>query len=316
VKEDRQINRKKTIVLSIFISIILLSGTLAVVFGVNTLLTNSFPLNSQSPISSVSDTKGELRAFFFNVGQADAILLILPNGKTLLVDAGEASSARSLEADIRGKGVDRFDAVVATHPHADHIGGMSYLITNFNIGTIYMTRASTTTKTFENLLLAIAEKGLRVQTAIAGDSIDLDDMVEIRILSPGSLFKDSLNNNSVVLHIAYKGTSLLLMGDAEMKAENQILENETNIRSTILKVGHHGSGTSTGLEFLRSVNPQIAIISVGKDNRYQHPSDEVISQLEAAGIAIYRTDQYGTIEVRISKEGYTTHTENTEAKER
>lgn len=236
-----------------------------------------------------------LKVFFFNVGQADAILVILPNGKTLAIDAGESDTQKSLADRIKTLGITRLDALVATHPHTDHIGGMSYLIKKFDAGTIYMSKASTTTKTFENLLETIADKKIQVIEAKTGGSISLDADVAIRILSPAWLSDDDINDNSVVLKITYGQTSFLLMGDAGTPIEKQMLLRKENLEADVLKVGHHGSDTSTSDAFLKEVMPKIAVISVGKDNDYNHPSQTVVDRLKGIGAQILRTDEQGTV---------------------
>ncbi len=227
----------------------------------------------------------------------------MPNGTTLGIDAGESDTQESLADAIQALGITRLDALVATHPHTDHIGGMAYLIRKLDVGRIYMPKTSTTTKTFENLLETIAVKKLQVIEAKTGGSISLDADVAIRILSPTQLSEEEMNDNSVVLKITYGQTSFLFMGDAGTPVEKQLLARKENLKADVLKVGHHGSDTSTSSVFLKEVMPAFAMISVGKDNDYNHPSQTVVNRLKGAGAQILRTDEQGTI--TLSSDGKT-----------
>lgn len=235
--------------------------------------------------------KDNLVVEFIDVGQGDSILIMTPNKKTILIDAGETGNYEKIKDAIDKHNINKIDAVIATHPHADHIGGMQKVIENYDIGKIYMPDKIHTSKTFENLLLAIEEKGLEIDVAEAGVKMDLDSSIDLVFVSPNGDFKD-LNNSSAVLRLIYKDTSFLFTGDMETKAERLV---DTNIDVDVLKVGHHGSDTSSSEEFLDRVSPQIAVISVGKDNKYNHPSSIVIDRLNNIGAKILRTDEKGNI---------------------
>jgi competence protein ComEC len=232
---------------------------------------------------------------FIDVGQGDSILIQTPNGKNILIDAGSSSFQTSIANCLKSKGISKIDLLIATHPHADHIGGMSYIVENFDIGLIYMPKATTTTKTFETLLTTIKNKGLVINSAKAGTIIDIDNALVIRILAPVSSGYSDLNQYSAVIKITYKNNSFLFMGDAGESSELEILNSGSNIITDVLKIGHHGSSTSTSQSFLSATSSRYAVISVGEGNTYGHPTDQTLTRINAEGIRIFRTVISGTI---------------------
>jgi competence protein ComEC len=236
-----------------------------------------------------------LSVHFVDVGQADSILVQTPGGHNMLVDAGNNADADTVTSYLARQGVKKVDVLVGTHPHEDHIGAMDVVIERYPIGKIYMPKVSATTKTFKDVLLAIKDKGLKVSSPVPGNTIDLDPAVKVEILAPNSPRYKDLNNYSIVLKVTYGKTSFLLTGDAERESESEILAKGYNLKADLLKVGHHGSNSSTSAAFLKAVAPKFAIISVGADNKYGHPSQTTIKRLQRAGIKIYRTDLNGTI---------------------
>ena len=270
---------------------------LFVLVGVSGCTQLDFNIPSSSALENdknfvASDDK--IISHYIDVGQGDASLIELSNGEVMLIDAGLASSSQKIIEYIKSLGYDRIDYVIATHPHADHIGGMAEVIKAFDIGTIYMPKAVSTSKTYENLLETIKEKGLHVKTGKAGVSVLQDENLTIDMLAPNQDKYSSLNNYSIVLKITYGNTSFLYTGDAEELSEKEITG---DVKADVLKVGHHGSDSSSSDEFLKRVNPKYAIISVGKDNSYDHPSSSTIHKLEKYTNYIYRTDLNGTITV-------------------
>jgi len=229
----------------------------------------------------------------------------------MLIDAGENMYGKSITEYINNLGYTNIDYLVATHPHADHIGSMAYVVKHNNIGEIYMPKVTTTTKTYENLLTAIADKGLKVKSAKAGMNIIDGNDFSINILAPVTIDEDNLNNCSVILKITYKNDSFLFLGDAEKKE----LETVTaDMSAEVLKVGHHGSRTSTTKALLEKVNPKYAVISLGKDNSYGHPHKSTLKLLDEFGVETYRTDENGTVVISTEGSGVTIKTGQTSMK--
>lgn len=242
-----------------------------------------------TPINT--DLSKNLKAHFIDVGQADSIFVELPNGQTLLIDAGESKNGSQVVSYIKSLGYNRLDYVVATHPHADHIGGMSTVINSMKIGKFYMPDKEHTTKTFESMIDALVSNNVDVYRAKSGTEVINIDGLYAKFLSPVSSYGSDLNNWSAVIKVVYKNNSFLFMGDAENKVEGQL----SDVNVDVLKVGHHGSDTSSGLSFLKKVAPEHAIISVGTGNSYGHPTKSALSNLESVGSKVYRTDLLGTI---------------------
>jgi len=248
---------------------------------------------TQNPLPSSASTL--LEATFIDVGQADSIFVKFPEGKTMLIDAGNNDDGKTIINYIKKQGVKKLDAVIATHPHEDHIGAMDDVINTFDIGKIYMPNATTTTRTFKDVLTAIAQKGLKITSAKGGMSIPLEDDVKLEIFAPNSAKYDDLNNYSIVMKVTYKETCFLFTGDAEKLSEEEMLKRNYDLRADVLKVGHHGSNSGTSEEFLSAVSPKYAIISVGKNNDYGHPHKETLERLAAHGVEVYTTADNGKI---------------------
>ena len=228
---------------------------------------------------------------FIDVGQADSIL-IRNQDKTMLIDAGTNEAGETVVAYLQNLGITKIDYLIGTHPHEDHIGGLDDVINHFNIGQIYMPKIETTTKTFEDVLDAIENKNLTVTSPNKGDKIEIGQAVGTFMTDP-ILDKDNLNLSSLVLRLEFGNNSFLFMGDAEEENEETISWPKTDV----LKVGHHGSNTSSSETFLTQVQPQYSIIMVGKDNSYNLPTQATIDKLNTIGSKIYRTDENGTIQI-------------------
>ena len=248
--------------------------------------------------------QNEITTHFIDVGQGDAILIELPNTENMLIDAGDNDQGEKVVEYIKKHNIEEIDYLIGTHPHADHIGGLDNVINSFKIGKIYMPQVNHTTKTYEDVLLAIDAKGKKIKAAKKGLIIVEDDELKAEILSPISNDYQDLNNWSVVVKLDYKKISFLFTGDAEEKVENQLINSGIDLKSQVYKVAHHGSDTSNSLSFLEKVDPQASIFSVGADNNYGHPSLEVINKLDEIDSNIFRTDKQGTIV--ISSDGETT----------
>lgn len=242
--------------------------------------------------SSNQNNYDKLSVHYLDVGQGDSIFIELPGGSSMLIDAGISRLGKSIKGYINSLGYNKIDYLVATHPHADHIGSMAYIVDNMNIGEIYMPKVSTNTKTYERLLESVSAKGLKIKAAAAGVDILDTEQVSVCIAAPVKIDDDELNNCSAVIKIQFENTSFLFTGDAE---EEELEDITADISADVLKVGHHGSRTSTSKKFLARVNPKIAVISLGKDNDYGHPHKSTIKCLGNIGAEVYRTDKNGTI---------------------
>ena len=260
----------------------------------------------ETPIPTINGNL--LTVHFIDVGQGDSILIQI-NDKNMLIDAGDNRAGDTVVSYLEDNDVEDLDFVIATHPHADHIGGMVDVIDNFNVMRFIDSGNPHTTRTYENMLIAIDENDIPFSLAESGQTIDLDPSVTIEVLNPVEP-TGNLNDDSIVLKLTYGEVSFLFTGDAERRAENRMIDEGYDIDSDILKVGHHGSSSSTIQEFLDSVSPEVCIIMVGTDNRYGHPHEEVIDRLNLFGCEIYRTDLDGNIIVKTDGRDYSVETQS------
>ena len=258
---------------------------------VNTVSDMGEQTNSQNEQQIEFVAQEDLSIDFIDVGQADSIL-VRNQDKVMLIDAGTNEAGETVVNYLKNLGITKIDYLIGTHPHEDHIGGLDDVINNFDIGQIYMPKIETTTKTFEDVLEAIENKNLTVTAPNKGDKIELGQTVGEFMTEP-ILDKDNLNVSSLVLRLEFGNTSYLFMGDAEEENEETIHWPKTDV----LKVGHHGSSTSSSESFLEQVQPKYAIIMAGKDNSYGLPKQETIDKLNNIGCEIYRTDEDGTIQM-------------------
>lgn len=248
------------------------------------------PIKERKTEDVIFADENTLNVYFIDVGQADSILLE-NKGHYMLIDAGNNEDGPKLVNYFNEQDIKEFDYVVGTHAHEDHIGGMDDIIKNFKIDNFYMPDAITTTKTFEDVLDALEETNVIFQTQKVNQTFNLQDTT-ITTLSVTADEKN-LNDTSIVLKVKHGTNTFLFMGDASTKIEKNLLNKD--IKSNVLKVGHHGSRYSTSLEFLKKVSPEYAVISVGENNTYKHPHEEILKRLEEQNIQIYRTDKQGTI---------------------
>ena len=267
------------------------------VFVVALIATVGFFINKANNRVYNFQKSNEVVVSYLDVGQGDSEFIQLPNGKCMLIDAGNEKNASEIIHRISGLGYTKIDYLVATHPHADHIGGMREIIENFEIGKIYMPRVTYDSETYEKLLFSVMDKNLSINDAKAGDIIYKNNDLLIEILSPLSTSYDEINNFSAVIRLKYGNNTFLFMGDAEETVERDILRSYSaeKLKADVLKVGHHGSDTSSSLSFINTVLPDYAVIEVGKGNKYNHPNYETINTLSLAGAEILRTDAAGNI---------------------
>lgn len=233
---------------------------------------------------------------FIDVGQGDAALL-LSGGQAVLVDAGTSQSADSLVRYLQELGVTELYAAIATHPHADHIGGMAQVIEAFPIGHFYMGAETQNTATYERMLDALDAQGVPVSVPEPGEELVFDSGASVTFLGPADdVPKGNLNDRSLICLFRAGEQDVLLMGDAESAAEQSLLAHYPSLRCDMLKVGHHGADTSSSVEFLRTVQPTTAVISCGVDNDYGHPDPQTLENLSLAGVDDVRiTAQSGTV---------------------
>ena len=248
--------------------------------------------NNQNQNDYINTNNDLLKVHYLDVGQGDSIFIELPNNETMLIDAAESYQSENIINYLKNLNYQKIDYVIGTHPHTDHIGGLKDIINTFEIGKIYMPKVVSTTKTYESLLMTIKDKNLKINTAKAGTSIIDIDTLKINILAPNNSTYTELNNYSAVTKITYGTTKFLFMGDAEKLSENEIKEDVT---ADVIKIGHHGSNTSSSINFIKKVNAKYGIISVGLNNKYNLPKEETITNWENSGTKIYLTSINGTI---------------------
>lgn len=239
---------------------------------------------------------GKMYVNFVDVGQGDCTLITC-NGKTILVDVGETGESQTVINYIKNQGIKKLDCVIGTHPHSDHIGCMGYVLNAFDIGDVIMPeipdKIVPTTTCFEKFLDAVEKKAENAYFAEVGDVYTYGDM-KFQILAPVKDY-DDLNNMSVVVKVTFGSTSVMLTGDAEKKSESDMLKNNYDYSADILKMGHHGSSTSSSAKWMDAVNPTYAVICCGKNNDYGHPHKETVSMLKKRKIEYFRTDLLGDI---------------------
>lgn len=260
--------------------------------------------------------EGELQVHFLDVGNADAAL-VRTGDHQMLIDAGEPTDGAAVVDYLKQQGVGALDYVVATHPDADHIGGLPEVLEAFPVGSVLMSYAkdedTPTSYSYERLLTTLLDRDIAVIEAAPGQTYALGG-ASVDILGPASHFTES-NNRSVVCRIAFGQRRFLMMGDAEKKAETALLETGADLSADVLKIGHHGSRSSTSEAFLKAVSPSHGVISCGTGNRYGHPHPETLDALQKAGLHIWRTDRDGTIVLTTDGRKLTVATQRGEEKD-
>ena len=255
---------------------------------------------TEEPVSENLSGSAAAQVYFIDVGQGDSELVRLKDsGIDILIDAGTRSTKQELADYLKELGVDDIDILIGTHPHEDHIGGMAKIIEEFPIGTLYLPETSDemtpTTKTYESLLDAAESKNVTVRTAAAGDVLLEQGNTSFKVLSPSHTDYDNLNDYSIVTRLKVGDTAFLFQGDAETPVEEEILDSGADVSCDVIKLGHHGSSTSSSRAYLEAANPSAAVISCGVGNEYGHPHRETMDLLEKLSITPYRTDTQKTL---------------------
>jgi beta-lactamase superfamily II metal-dependent hydrolase len=262
------------------------------------------PVFSNTGHTHLADNEGKLLVYFLDVGQGDSTLFVI-DGKTILIDAGEVDMGDRVVGDIKALGITRIDLLVATHPHSDHIGGMQKVLAAFPVGQVIDSGIPSTSPVYEHFLRTIDQKNIPYRVAVQGQILSVDPALRVFVLSPpAQRIGDDPNINSLVLRISYGTIDFLMTGDLGGEGEDALIRSGYPLDAEILKVGHHGSSSSTSPAFLERVRPESGVIFVGKDNPYGHPHQETLDLLKKSRVTVYRTDRDGTILVRTDGMSY------------
>jgi len=252
----------------------------------------------QGQVSSGQE-QGTLQVKVLDIGQGDAIL-IRGGGQTVLVDTGDIETRDKLVAYIKKEGITAIDTVIITHPHADHLGGMLGVLENFKVKQIYDSGQTATTALYRKYLSEVQKQKIPFNLVTAGEEISITNEIKLKFLTPSKPFitESAMNNNSIVAKLTYNQFSMLLTGDAEKESEKNMVKNYAKeLKSTVLKAGHHGSNTSSSSGFLKAVGPEAVIISLGANNDYHHPHPSTLKKYVDAQLKVYRTDLDGTVTI-------------------
>ena len=273
-------NKKKKIISSIIgIIVVLLAGY----FGIDLTQDSKVPKDSELMIS------------YMDVGQGDAAYIKV-NGNDILIDAGPRSNSKELLEQLKAKNIDDFELVIATHPHEDHTGGMVDVFKEYEVKAFYSPKITHTTKTYENLVKAVKDEGLKTKELKGGMVIDLGEGAKFEVFTPQKSEYEELNDYSPIMKLSFGDTSYLFTGDAEKLAEEEALAKyKTSLDSDVIKFGHHGSSSSSSNAFIEAVSPKYGIISCAKDNKYGHPHSETLDIIKKYNIKTFRTDTDGEI---------------------
>lgn len=246
------------------------------------------------PLLFGCDKNSNLSIHIIDVGQGDSILIKTPNSKNILVDGGDDKSEKIIKRYLKKENIKSLDIVISTHPDSDHIGGLDYIINNFDVKEIYMPNQDVDTLTYKSLINSCNNKNLNIQYLYKGDKINIDNDIDLLTLNP-SYIQDDNNLNSIVFKLDYKNKSFLFTGDAEYENEVEMINSFDLEDIDFIKIGHHGSSSSTNIDFINEVSPDIAAISCGYKNNYGHPHRSTLENLSYINAKVYRTDLLGDI---------------------
>lgn len=266
-----------------------------VVFGLIAIVSTIF---GQDVIDTSNlNANGVIEVSYLDVGQGDATYIKV-NDMDILIDAGSKSDVDNLMKQLEEKNIDDFEIIVATHPHEDHIGGMTKVLQTYKVESFYMPKVEHSTKTFENMLREVENQGLKVKVLKEGINIDIGEGALLETFSPTQDSYSNLNNYSPIMKLTFGNKSFLFTGDAEKDVEAEVLSKyKDKLDSDVIKFGHHGSSTSSSKSFIEAVSPIYGIISCGVDNSYGHPHKEILKLIQDMNIEAYRTDTQGQITV-------------------
>ena len=303
----RRRRKKSPVVILFTLILVIISGIYAACEGIIDIpgiTDETTEAKSQIENSAPVPEDGEVLFHFIDVGQGDAILITSAEGN-MLVDTSVQSARDELVAYLEAAGVHTIDYLVLTHPDADHIGNADYIIENYDVKNILLPDFAATTKTYERMLTAMENSEANVICPEPGYTFSIGAL-QNTVIAPNDDYKDA-NEVSIVIKSVYGETSVMLTGDAEVESEEDIVKvwSAESLKCDILKVGHHGSTSSTTDDFLAAVDPEIAVISCGEGNTYGHPHVETIDKLNAKGVEIYRTDLLGNIVFKTDGESFT-----------
>ena len=266
-----------------------------VVFGLIAIVSMVFDIDITG--SSNLTTNGTVEISYLDVGQGDATYIKV-NDMDILIDAGSKSDVDKLMKQLEEKNIDDFEIVVSTHPHEDHIGGMTKVLQTYKVESFYMPKVEHSTKTFENMIKEVEKQGLKVKVLKEGVNIDVGEGALLETFSPTQDSYSNLNNYSPIMNLTFGNNSFLFTGDAEKDVEAEVLSKyKDKLDSDVIKFGHHGSSTSSSQSFIEAVSPDYGIISCGVDNSYGHPHKEILKLIQDMNIEAYRTDTQGQITV-------------------
>ena len=238
------------------------------------------------------DKKEILSIHIIDVGQGDSILIKTPSDKNILIDGGNEDSEHIIKSYLRKEKIKSLDIIIATHPDSDHIGSLDYVVQKFNVKSIYMPNQNTDSSSYRNLIQACKDKNLAIHYLFKGDSLKVDEYINLLVLNPSYIQQDN-NLNSIVFNLNYRSKSFLFTGDCEETNEVDIV-NSFNLNDVdFLKVAHHGSSSSSTSEFIKETSPDVAVISCGYKNQYGHPHQSTLDTLTKNNVLTYRTDING-----------------------